>query len=128
MATITLRAKGSASVELAWERYAQPALWSHWSPQICSVAVDLDRIAPGLHGTVHGPVGVRVPFVVTAVDEADRTWTWRPRFGPVTLSLVHEVHEEPAGTSTVLRISGPAPIVLGYAPMAQLAMNRLVRP
>ena len=126
--TITLRAKGSASIELAWRRFARPSLWSDWSPQIRSVDVDFDLIAPGLHGTVHGPVGLRVPFVVTAVDEAARTWSWRPRFGPVTLSLGHEVHEEPGGSSTVLRISGPAPIVLGYAPVAQLALNRLVQP
>ncbi len=127
MTTITLRAKGSAPVEVAWLRYARPSLWPTWSPLIRSVEVGVDQIEPGLRGTVHGPPGVRVPFVVTSVDGAARTWTWRPRFGPVTLTLQHEVHEEPTGSSTVLRIWGLAPVVLGYAPAAQLALNRLIR-
>ncbi len=127
MTTITLRATGSAAVDVAWLRYARPSLWATWSPPIRSVQASADHLEPGLRGTVHGPVGLRIPFVVTAVDAAARTWSWRPRFGPVTLTLRHEVHEEPTGSSTVLRISGLAPVVLGYAPVAQLALNRLVR-
>jgi Polyketide cyclase / dehydrase and lipid transport len=127
MTTITLRAEGAVPVEVAWLRYARPSLWPTWSPPIRSVDATDDHLEVGLKGTVHGPVGLRIPFVVIAVDDPGRTWTWRPRFGPVTLTLRHEVHEELTGSSTVLRISGLAPVVLGYAPVAQLALNRLVR-
>jgi Polyketide cyclase / dehydrase and lipid transport len=127
MTTFTLRAGGSAPVDVAWRRYARPSLWPAWSPPIRSVEVAGDHLEPGLTGTVHGPLGVRVRFVVTAVDEVAHTWSWRARIGPVALALQHEVHEEPTGSSTVLRISGPAPVVLGYAPLAQLSLSRLVR-
>ena len=127
MTTVTLRAGGSAPVEVAWERYLHPSLWPGWSPPIRSVQAPADRLSPGLHGTVHGPAGVRIRFVVTDVDEAARTWSWRPSFGPVTLSLQHEVRAEPAGSSTLLRISGPAPVVIGYLPLARWALGRLVR-
>src|ERR1700712_4938913 len=123
MTTITLHARGSAPVEVAWLRYLRPSLWPTWSPPIRSVEIGADQLEPGLHRVVHGPLGLRIPFLVTAVDHAGRTWTWRPRFGPVTLALRHEVHEELTGSSTVLRISGLAPVVLGYAPVAQLALN-----
>jgi hypothetical protein len=128
MTTITLRARGSAPVEVARLRYLRPSLWPTWSPPIRSVEVGADKLEPGLRGVVHGPLGLRIPFLVTAVDDAAHTWTWRPKFGPVTLTLRHEVHEELTGSSTVLRISGLAPVVLGYAPVAQLALNRLVQP
>ncbi len=49
--------------------------------------------------------------------------------GPVRLHLVHWVSDGPDGGSTTgLRIRGPLPVVVGYAPLAQLAIGRLVRP
>ena len=132
MTTVTLRATGSAPVEVAWERYAQPILWKHWSPQIRRVNVDVDRIAPGLTGTVDGYLGLHVSFVVDAVDEAARTWAWTVTTGPVRLRLQHEVTDlggrGAPGTATTLVVSGPAPVVLGYLAPAQLALHRLVRP
>jgi hypothetical protein len=32
------------------------------------------------------------------------------------------------GSTTGLRITGPLPVVVGYAPLAQVAISRLVRP
>ena len=138
MTTITLRAEGSADAAVAWERYARPALWSTWSPPIAGVdlADELsvhranyaaDRIVPGLRGTVHGPLGVRVRFVVIDVDETRRTWSWRARLGPVELTLRHAVNSRPPGCSTELEIEGPAPAVFAYAGPARWALSRLVR-
>ena len=80
-------------------------------------------------GVVHGPLGVRVPFEVLSVDEGRRRWSWRVRAALVTLELVHEVLERPdGGADTTLEVTGPAPVVLAYAPLAQLALRRLVRP
>ncbi len=104
-----------------WEAYAEPARWHEWAPQIRSVR-PLERIHPGLNGEVEGLLGVRVRFEVTEVDEAAGRWTWRVQVGPARLTITHEVAE----SRTAVDIDGPAPIVLAYAPVARLALSRLV--
>ncbi len=125
---LTLRAHGGADVTTAWDRYVDFARWSTWSPQISSVDADAARIAPGVTGRVHGPLGVGVDFVVDAVDELARTWSWTVRWGPVRLRRDHAVTSRGSGCATSLRVRGPAPVVLAYAPLARLALGRLVRP
>lgn len=125
-------ASGTASPQVAWERYAQPALWSTWSPQIRAVDFPA-RIAPGVRGVVHGPAGLRADAVVEAVDEERRTWSWsvvltRPAVPGARVHLVHSVSSAPGGCTTSLVLTGPAPVVLGYAPAARWALGRLVRP
>ncbi len=83
---------------------------------------------PGLTGRVHGLFGVTADFEVLTVDEALRTWSWRIRSGPVTLTLHHAVLAVDDGTQTTLEISGPGFVVLPYAPVAQVALRGLVRP
>jgi hypothetical protein len=129
MTAITLHATGTASVDVAWERYAVPALWPSWSPQVSAVELNdaAQRIAAGVRGVVHGPLGVRAGFLITAVDEAAHSWTWSVELGPATLVLVHEVLETPGGCSTTLAVNGPALVVLGYLAPAKVALGRLVR-
>jgi hypothetical protein len=83
---------------------------------------------PGLIGRVHGLFGVTADFEVLTVDEALRTWSWRVRSGPVTLTLHHAVLGAAEGTRATLEIEGPALVVLPYAPVAQVALRGLVRP
>lgn len=127
---ITTHVNGPAPVELAWERYADPALWSTWAPQIRSVEIHDPgpaRIRSGLRGTVHALFGVSVRFEVTEVDEAARTWAWTVHPPALTLRLGHTLEARPGGgTRTGLVIDGPAPVVLAYAPVARLALHRLV--
>jgi hypothetical protein len=130
MATVELRAHGTAPEELAWERYADPALWATWAPQIQRVDTALTRLVAGGTGTVragllpHPTLGV--PFRVLEVDEASRQWAWEARLGPVRLRLEHGVTAHPAGSATWLRVHGPWPVLLGYAPVARIALGRLV--
>ena len=130
VADLTLRAHGPASVATAWERYADPALWSTWAPQIQAVDTHMERLTPGGSGAVRAGVTPRptlgIPFTVLDVDEAARQWSWRARIGPVTLRLEHGVTPHHRGASTWLRVHGPLPVVLGYAPVAWLALCRLV--
>jgi hypothetical protein len=120
---------GSLHPHAVWERYASPSEWPSWSPQIRWVECRPDRLQVGLTGTVHGLFGVRADFEVLSVDELRRTWSWRATTGPVTLLLHHAVLEQPGGGSqATLEIEGPALPVLGYAPMADVALRRLVRP
>jgi hypothetical protein len=137
---VHLTAHGDADPDLVWERYAEPARWSSWSPQIRRVEAG-PRIVPGLRGVVHGPAGVQARFLVEDVDERARRWRWRvrPVLGvplPVELVLDHAVDADGrGGATTSLRLSAPswsaAPLALPaavlYAPIAQLALHRLVR-
>jgi len=134
----TLRATGPLPADEAWERYADLDRWSHWAPQISGVSVTgssgptTRRLTTGLRGTVRAAGVVHLPFEVTAVDEAARTWSWRVSAGPITLRLDHGV--EPARADdgprvrsrTWLRTTGPAFVVLPYAPLALIALHSLL--
>ena len=88
---------------------------------------DERRLRPGLEGTVRAAGVIGVPFEVLAVDEEARTWSWRVRVGPVTLTLDHGVEDLGAGgTRTWLRTTGPALVVLPYAPLAFVALHALL--
>ena len=119
---------GELDPHAVWERYANLSEWKSWAPQIRWVECAQDRLVPGLTGRVHGLFGVTADFEVLTVDESRRTWSWRARSGPVTLTLHHAVLEATEGTQTTLEMDGPALAVLPYAPVAQVALRRLVRP
>lgn len=135
MTSVTLRASGRAPADLAWERYADPALWSTWSPQIQRVDTEVPRLVAGATGTVRAGLlprpTVGIPFTVLAVDEAARTWAWQVRPGPLPvprLHLEHGVDATGTGSSTWLVVRGSAPVVAAYAPLAWVALTRLVAP
>ena len=130
MASVTLRARGPVDPATAWERYADPRLWSTWAPQIQRVSTDVERLVAGATGTVHAGLTswptVPVAFEVLALDETARTWAWRAYLGPVSLRLEHGVTAYGHGSATWLRVHGPLPMVAAYAPVARLALTRLV--
>ena len=129
MTTTTLHATGPVDPAEVWERYAVAARWPTWAPHITGVEVAVPRLAAGTAGRVRGPGGIVLPFEVEDVDEAGRRWSWQVHAGPVTLHLLHWVVPAPGGgTTTGLRTTGPAAVVLGYAPLAGWALRRLVRP
>lgn len=121
-----MEVSGPAAPDVVWERYARPALWPTWSPQIRSVEAE-PRLRAGSTGVVHPTVGPGIRFTVLELDEAARRWSWRVRLGPLSLVLDHEVAARDGGTVTGLVVDGPAPLVLGYAPLARLALALLVR-
>ncbi len=126
---MVIGAAGPADPAEVWARYVHPARWSQWSPQIRSVDCADEVIAARSTGRVHGPCGIAVPFLVLDVDHDARSWTWQVTVGPATLTLEHDVTARAAepGTETRLTITGLAPLVLGYVPLARLALGRLVR-
>jgi len=124
---LTVAASGTAEPDVVWDRYVHPARWSEWSPQIRSVDYPDRTIATGGRGTVNGPCGVGVAFEITAVDGEKRCWAWRVTVAGITLVLGHDVFQQGSGSRTRLDISGPAPVVIGYAPIARIALGRLVR-
>lgn len=128
MGHLTLHAAGPAAPETVWQRYACLDEWASWSPQIRSVQAAERRLRAGLRGTVTSLGGVRAAFVVDAVDPGRRTWAWRVRLGPVSLRLLHELRAREDGSATRLTMHGPRLALLAYAPLARLALGRLVRP
>ena len=85
------------------------------------------KLPAGTTGKVRGPLGVSADFVVDAVDEQARTWSWTVRRWPLTLRLTHAVRRRPGGSMTSLTVEGPLPVVALYAPLARFALGRLVR-
>ncbi len=128
---LTIGAVGVASPDVAWGRYVHPDLWHTWSPQISSVDATDSTLQAGTTGTVHGPVGVSVPFTVLDVDHDKRSWSWRVTAFGIELTLQHAVRvcneKILGGSATTLVIDGPAPVAIGYAPLARVALGRLVR-
>ena len=132
-----LRAHGPLAPDAVWARYVRFDRWPTWSPQIRRVEVAVDELAPGVRGIVRGPLGLAVDFTVEEVDERARTWSWTvspvgpvplPRQLPtVRLHLHHAVVAgQDGGSLTTLDVTGPTPVVMAYAPVALIALRRLV--
>ena len=124
---MTVAATGPAAPQKVWDRYRFPEQWSGWAPQIRSVDYPGPEIAPGGRGTVHGPCGLSVAFEILDVDDDLHSWSWRVTAAGITLTLLHGVAAEKGGSRTELTVDGPAPVVLGYIPVARIALGRLVR-
>lgn len=126
MTALTLKARGAAPVDAAWERYADPQKWPEWAPQIRRVE-SVGRLRPGLTGRVYSYLPPGIAFRVLAVDAKGKTWSWRVQLGPLSLTLEHGVREgRHGGSETWLRLTGPLPVVVLYAPIARYALGRLV--
>lgn len=127
MAVLTLNAHGAATPDEAWDRYVRPERWSEWSPQIGRVEASAPRLAAGVTGRVIAPLGVAsVDFEVDDVDEAARRWAWTVHRGPVRLHLEHAVRAHGSGAATSLTVDAPLAVGAAYAPLAWLALRRLV--
>lgn len=130
----TIDATGAAPAEEIWRRYTRPALWPGWAPHIRRVVTDVDVIEPGACGTVRGPLVAQVRFRILDVDHAARCWSWWVGLGPAGVVMEHGV--DPAGVDPAggggsrawLRVRAPGLLVAPYAPVAALALRRLVRP
>jgi hypothetical protein len=118
---LQVEATGTASRDAMWDAYADPSRWQSWAPQIRSVEPH-ERIREGLEGTVTGLL-VRARFRVLSVERDAGRWSWEVRTGPVRLRIDHHVDDGRAS----ITIEGPAPAVVAYAPVARLALSRLVR-
>ena len=127
---LTLRADGTADLELVWRRYSTPELWTTWAPQIRRVECSAPILEVGVTGTVYGVVpnlGARFEVVEFAEDE--HRWAWDVLAGPVRMHLDHRSESRiGGGTSTTLVVDGPAVAVLTYAPVARISLEYLVRP
>ena len=126
MSSLTVRAHGPAGAPDVWEAYADPQRWPEWAPHIRRVDA-IGRLRPGLAGQVWSIVPAPVSFEVTEVDAKRRRWSWQAVFGPVRMRFDHGVDVRDGGSETWLTMHGPLPLLMIYAPIARLALHRLVR-
>lgn len=132
--SLRLSATGSLDPETVWERYTQPAWWPVWAPHLREVDYPDAVVRPGTTGRVTGVGGLVAVFRVDAVDHEARTWSWSVRSGPLRLSFEHGVDlaapdaQHPLGSTAWLVTHALWPVVLGYAPVARIALGRLVTP
>lgn len=125
---LVVDAEGPAAPDEVWHRYSHASRWPTWAPQIRRVSGAGDPIAAGDRGWVHGPFPLRVPYTVLDVVPARRSWTWRVGRGPLSVVMSHGVDVLDVGSRAWVRIDLPAPLALPYAPLARIALRRLVRP
>ena len=124
---LDISATGDRPIDEVWDHYVRPALWPTWAPQIRNVTCDDEVIVGDTRGVVHGPVVVRVPFTVESVDPEARRWTWRVGVGPFGVRMDHGVEETADGVRAWARIHLPVVMALPYAPIAHVALRRLVK-
>jgi hypothetical protein len=126
---LSLRAVGTADLELVWKRYSVPELWTTWAPQIRRVEVSAPTLEVGVTGTVFGVVpNIGASFEVVEYVEDEHRWAWDVVAGPVRMHLDHRSEARiGGGTSTTLVVDGPVAAVLTYAPVARISLESLVR-
>lgn len=122
----TISVSGRADPATVWARYRSTKWWPGWAPQIRAVDPPRADLRPGLRGTVFGPLGLRVPFVVDAVDDDDRSWTWTVHVAQIAVRMQHVVQPTSTGSRTSLTVSGPWPVCVTYPVVARCALRRLV--
>ncbi|WP_432080737.1 SRPBCC family protein [Streptomyces sp. WAC 04229] len=127
MGSLTIHASGPCDADTAWQRYACLDEWASWAPHIKRVRADGRSLVTGLSGTVESVAHVTVPFEVEMVDHSKRVWTWQVRIGPLRMALRHDVQAHGGGSRAGLTMHGPSPVLAAYAPLARLALRRLVR-
>lgn len=93
----TLTETGPIAPTEVWQRYVDLDAWPRWAPLITAVEAEPRTLVAGLTGTVVGPGGLRVRFVVDEVEPPARTWSWRARLGVLRLALHHTVLDGPSG-------------------------------
>lgn len=135
-----------ADPHLLWELFATPAWWPRWAPHITAVTTAgaaTDPVAVGDRVRIHGPGPVAVTAELTLVEQP-RRWDFRVALpGGVHLDGAHEVQwDDPPRVEVCMRLDGAtgpvgaalrrthgligAPLLLAYAPLAELSLRRLV--
>lgn len=123
---LVVDAEGPVAPDEVWHRYSHASRWPTWAPQISGVSGAGDPITAGDRGWVRGPFPLRVPYTILEVVAAECRWSWRVGFGPASVVMEHGVDALDVGSRAWVRIAAPAPLASPYAPLARLALRRLV--
>ena len=83
MSAIWVEREIGAPVEEAWALLVDVERWAEWGPSVAAAGLDGERFEAGATGWVKTAVGVRLPFVITAVDDG-KQWSWKVAGIPAT--------------------------------------------
>jgi hypothetical protein len=107
----------AAPRDRAWELLTDTERWPEWGPSVRAVDCPSRFIQSGTRGRVQLPLGVWLPFEITACE--DYRWTWRVARVPAT---GHRVDDAPDGC----RVCFELPVLAtGYAPVCQRALGTI---
>ncbi len=104
-----------------WALLARPDRWPEWGPSVRAVECADDEIRTGTHGRVRTPVGLWLPFVITAV-EPGCTWHWRVAGFAATGHRIEAIDAQ--HTRVVFEMP---PWALPYALVCRMALRNLAR-
>jgi len=107
-----------ASPEEAWALISRTTSWPAWGPTISAVEPVDAAISLSMRGRVRTPLGLWLPFRITAFDPP-RSWAWSVVNIPATS---HSIAPAPGGCR--IRFAVPAPAV-AYLAVCHLALERI---
>lgn len=106
--------------EVAWELLVDPGRWPEWGPSVTGVQLDGAHLRHGSTGRVRTPLGVWLPFEVTAFEQG-RSWAWTVAGIAATTHLVEPVADG-------CTVSFGVPIVAApYLAVCHAALARIER-
>jgi uncharacterized protein YndB with AHSA1/START domain len=108
----------AAGPDAAWELLTSTRAWTRWGPSVTAVEPADAVVFEGLVGRVRTPVGLWLPFRITALVPG-HSWAWSVLGIPATS---HQVEAEPGGSRVTFGVPGPA---LPYLLVCRLALRRI---
>lgn len=114
----------AAPPEVAWNLLTDLDAWPQWGPTLQRAELaEPGPLRKGSHGKVWTPVGVAVPFTVTAL-EAPRVWEWEVAGVRATR---HEVIPTDTGCIVAFGVPWWAPPYLSVCAIALRRLDKMAR-
>ena len=109
-----------AAPAAAWRLLTDLDAWPRWGPTVTAAELTGGgrRLTGGTRGRVRTPVGLWLPFAVTAFEPGYR-WVWRVAGVPAT---GHRVEPHAGGCRVVFEV--PV-LAAAYAPVCHRALDRI---
>lgn len=117
-ASVTVGRFVPVAPEKAWALLAHTDAWPSWGPAITAVEPVAEPLRLGLRGRVRTPVGLWLPFQITAFDPP-RSWAWSVLSIPATNHVV-----EAASGGCRISFAVPTP-AFAYLAVCRLALGRI---
>lgn len=106
--------------DVVWEVLVDTERWPEWGPSVSAVECDERHIQAGTVGRVRTPIGLALPFEITACETY--RWTWRVAGVPATGHRIEALGPDRCRVSFDL-----SPLAAGYVPICQRALERIAR-
>ena len=108
-----------APAAVAWRLLTDTEAWPRWGPSVRAVEAPARFIGDGMRGRVQTPLGLWLPFEVTAW-EPERFWHWRVFGVPATGHSLRPL--DPGTCEVTFTVPAWAPF---YLPVCTAAIRRL---